>query len=141
MPREIVWQTVSDIDNDPYFWKGITSTRNLFKNENTLVREVILGEDNICTQLVTTWPIEKIRVQWIKGVIKGVKEILLISLGDKTLFEVQMNYEFPGIGRSDSRLLAKLFQNEAELAADLIKRISETQDCETYLTARKLWVN
>lgn len=140
IPRERVWQIVSDVDNDPYFWRGITSARNLSKNGNTIIREVILGDDNVCTQMVITWPIEKIQIQWLNGVIKGIKEILLISLGKTTLLEVQMNYEFPGIGRSDSRLLAKLFQNEAELAVDLIKGISE-YDYRSSPVAGKLWVN
>ena len=138
--RERIWEIISDVDNDTYFWRGITSIRNLSKNGD-LIREVVLGTDNVCTQMITGWPVEKIKTSWIEGAIKGTKEISLISLGRTTLLEIQMNYEFPGVGRSDSKVLAKLFQNEAELAADLIKVVSEGYEYESAPMAGKLWVN
>ncbi len=139
-PRERIWEFLGDSNNDPYFWRGITSVRNLSRNGNVLIREVILGDDNTCTQAVTVWPPEKIQTRWVGGVIEGTREILLISVGASTLLEIHINYEFPGLGQSDSKLLAKLFQNEAEFAADLIKRKAEEFYSDSQLE-RKLWVN
>lgn len=139
-PRERIWEIVADSDNDAYFWRGITSVRNISRNGNTLVREVTLGTDNLCTQAVTTWHLERVQTIWIGGVIEGTREVLLIPLGDATLLETHINYEFPGLGSSDSKLLAKLFQNEAEFAADLIKIKAEEYYPDAQL-ARRLWVN
>src|SRR5574337_1579072 len=138
--RDIIWNVISDLDNDAYFWRGITSTRVLSKNGNKLIREVILGDDNPCIQDIVAWPVEKIRIRWIRGGIKGTKDITLLPLGEATLIEVQMNYEFPGVGNLDSKLLAKLFQNESELGVELIKKTSEQYGCG-YLVTGKLWMN
>ncbi|HJU14738.1 MAG TPA: SRPBCC family protein [Candidatus Nitrosotalea sp.] len=139
-PRERVWETISDSDNDKFFWRGITSIRNLSRNENTLIRQIVLGNGLPCLQMVTTWPMEKIRTEWVDGVIDGTREIVLVSMGKTTLLEIQMNYEFPGVGASDSKSLAKLFQNEAGLAVDLIKRKSEEFYSDSDF-AKIQWVN
>ncbi|MDE1829028.1 MAG: hypothetical protein KGI25_01770 [Thaumarchaeota archaeon] len=115
--------------------------KNLSKTGDTLIREVVLGNDITCIQMITFWPEERVQTKWIKGVIEGTKEISLISLGRATLLEIQMNYEFPSVGSSDSKVLAKLFQNEAELAADMIKGVSEGYDYESPPIAGRLWVS
>lgn len=141
VPREIVWGIVSDFDNDTFYWRGITSSKVLFKGGLETIREVMLGDNNLCIQALVSWPMEKVQIHWLRGVIRGTREIILSPLGNTTLVEVRMNYEFPGLGRSDSKLLAKLFQNEAELAVDLIKKMSE--NCESSYTQleTRLWVN
>ncbi|MDE1862811.1 MAG: hypothetical protein KGI33_07855 [Thaumarchaeota archaeon] len=141
VPREIIWEVISKVENDLYFWKGITSTRTISEGGNELVREVVLGCDILCTQKITMWPMEKIQVKWVEGVIRGTREIALVSLGGATLVEVQMNYEFPGLVSSDSKRLAKLFQNEAELAVDLIKRMVEQFESSSPLMIGKGWEN
>ena len=138
-PRERIWEFVADPESEPYFWRGITSVRTVSRNGGVLVREVVLGADNLCTQAVTAWPHEKIQTRWIGGVIEGTRDILLLSVGSTTQLEIHINYEFPGLVSSDSKLLAKLFQNEAEFAADLIKRRAEEFYSDSQL-ARKLSV-
>ncbi|MGI0068675.1 MAG: hypothetical protein ACREAN_00300, partial [Nitrosopumilaceae archaeon] len=39
---EKVWDIISSLDEDPIFWKGTTSVRNLSKNGNVTTREVTL---------------------------------------------------------------------------------------------------
>ena len=140
-PRELVWDIVSDIDNDSYFWRGITSIRNLSKNRNITIREVVLGKDNVCLQVLKTHSLERIQTQWVNGVISGTRDILLFPLNNATLLEIQMNYDFPGIGKQDSKRLAELFQNEAELAVELIKRRSEGCEYDIPVATGKLWVS
>lgn len=128
--KDRIWEIISDVDNDLNFWRGITSIKNLSSRGSTLIREVVLGNNNVCLQMVTSFPYEKVQTKWIKGVIEGTKEISLVSLGRTTLVDIQMNYEFPSVGSSDCKVLARLFQNEAELAAEMIRRISEGCDSE-----------
>ncbi len=138
----MVWDTVSDIDNDSHFWKGITTIRNVSKKGSVTVREITLGEGNVCLQVLKTFNLERIQTQWVNGVISGTKDISLFPLNSTaTLLEIQMNYDFPGVGRQDSRRLTKLFQNEAELAAELIKRRSEGDELDATQARGKLWVN
>lgn len=141
VPHERIWQIVSDVDNDLYFWRGLTSIKNISRSGNSLRREVMLGSDNICIQAVTVFPTEKIKTRWVRGVISGTREVLLIPLGETTLLEVHMNYEFPNLGSSDSKRLAKLFQNEAEFAVDLIRKISEESHLDDLLPEARSWVN
>jgi hypothetical protein len=132
---------ISDIDNDSYFWKGITKIKNLSENGNIIIREVILGKDNVCLQVLKTHTLERIQTQWVDGVISGTKDVSLFPLNNATLLEIQMNYDFLGVGKQDSKRLTKLFQNEAELAIDLIKRRSEGYEFDTPQAAEQLWVN
>ena len=32
--QEKIWDVISDIDNEPKFWKGTKETRNISKDEN-----------------------------------------------------------------------------------------------------------
>lgn len=140
VPRNRVWEIISDSDNDPLYWKGITSVRNISTSKDSVIRQVVLGNGLACLQLVTMVPMEKVKTEWIDGVIDGTREIILESVGKNTIMEVRMNYEFPSIGTSDSKLLAKLFQNEAGLAIDLVKRKSE-EYVKDPSSERIMWVN
>ena len=39
-PQDKVWEVISDLDNEPKFWKGTKSIRNISKDGNTVIREV-----------------------------------------------------------------------------------------------------
>jgi hypothetical protein len=137
--QEQVWDIISDVDNDSDFWRGTTSIRNLSKDGNIITREIVLGENNRCTQKLTICPKEEISIRWIKGVISGTKAILLTPIGQATLLEVQMNYKFSGVGNLASKRLATLFQNEAEFAVELIKEKSEWREHHISMT-KKSWM-
>ena len=38
-----VWDIVSDIDNEPKFWKGTKEVKNLSKDGNIVNREIIIA--------------------------------------------------------------------------------------------------
>lgn len=139
-PQERVWNIVSNIDNDSNFWRGITSIRNLSRDGNVTIREIVLGTNIKCVQRVVIYPKEEISIRWIKGVIAGTKAILLTPIGQATLLEVQMNYGFSDISNMASKRLAALFQNEAELAVDLIKEQSEWSENHISAEMKKSWV-
>jgi uncharacterized membrane protein len=136
--QERIWNIISDIDNDPNFWRGITSVKNISREGNVITREILLGTNNKCVQKLIIYPKEEISIRWVKGVIAGTKTILLTPVGQATLLEVQMNYEFPGVGNLASKRLATLFQNEAEFAVELIKEKSEWHERHISVT-KKSW--
>ena len=46
-----VWDIISDLDNEPKFWKGTKETRIISKNGNVVTREIILAfRDSKCGQ-------------------------------------------------------------------------------------------
>ncbi len=140
--QERVWDTVSNVDNDSDFWRGITRIRNISREGNTITREIILGANNKCIQKLSIYPKEEISIRWVKGVITGTKAIMLTSIGHATLLEVQMNYEFSGVGDIASKRLTTLFQNEAELAVDLIKEKTEWHRHSVSMTTKNNeWYN
>lgn len=138
--QESIWDIISNIDNDSNFWRGITSIRNLSRDGNVITREIVLGENIRCVQRLVIYPKEEISIRWIKGVISGTKTILLTPIGQTTLLEVQMNYRFSDISNLASKRLAALFQNEAELAVELIKERSEWSKNHVSAEIKKSWV-
>ncbi|HEY5735110.1 MAG TPA: SRPBCC family protein, partial [Nitrosopumilus sp.] len=60
-----VWDIVSDIDNEPKFWKGTKEVRNISKEGNIIKREVTIAfRDQKCLQEVKIYPKEKIEVRF-----------------------------------------------------------------------------
>ena len=79
-PTEKVWELVSDIDNEPKFWKGILGVRNISREGNVVNREIVIAfRDQKCQQEVTLYPKEKIVAVFTKGIIGGSKTINLIA--------------------------------------------------------------
>ncbi|HJW19558.1 MAG TPA: SRPBCC family protein [Candidatus Nitrosotalea sp.] len=116
-----VWNVISAIERDPYFWKGIERVRNTSHGRNVFTREVILSNSDKCYQKVTLFPIEGIHIKWTRGSIIGIKDILVTQIGSQTLLEVEMNYDLKGIAQIRSRNISEELRNEAELALQLIK--------------------
>ncbi len=93
-----VWDVVSDLDNEPKFWKGTREVRNISKNENTINREVTIAfRDQKCMQEVKLQPKEKIEILFTKGIIDGIKIITLTAKGEKTLLHVKWDVKLTGM--------------------------------------------
>jgi len=93
-----VWDVVSDLDNEPKFWKGTKEVRNISKNENTINREVTIAfRDQKCIQEVKLQPKEKIEILFTKGIIDGIKIITLTAKGEKTLLHVKWDVKLTGM--------------------------------------------
>ena len=75
---EEVWDIVSDIDNEPKFWKGTKEVRNISKEGNIINREITIAfRDQKCLQQVKLEPKERIIAKFTKGIINGEKIISL----------------------------------------------------------------
>lgn len=120
LPNE-TWKVISQINNDPQYWKGIMKLRNISKNGNVFVREVTLKNGDKCYQKIILFPTDGIHIRWTEGTINGTKDIMLTPMGKQTLLQVEMNYKIRGIASLFSREVSEEFRNEAELALLLIK--------------------
>ena len=76
--QEKIWDVISDIDNEPKFWKGTKEVRNISKDGNQVSREITIAfRDQKCMKGVTIVPKETIKAVFTKGVIVGEKTLTL----------------------------------------------------------------
>lgn len=122
-PTEKVWDLVSDIDNEPKFWKGTIGVRNISKEGNVINREIVIAfRDQKCQQEVTLHPKEKIVAVFTKGIISGNKTINLIAQDSRTLLEVKWNIKLTGLMGVFTGMIKKHIKNGTELALQSIKK-------------------
>ena len=60
--KEKIWDVISDIENEPKFWKGTKEVKNISKDGNHISREITIAfRDQKCLQEVTIIPKESIK--------------------------------------------------------------------------------
>ena len=122
-PSEKVWETVSDIDNEPKFWKGTKEVRNISKKDNIIIREIIIAfRDQKCLQEVTLYPKQKIVAIFKEGIISGSKTIQLTPLENQTRLEVKWDIQLTGIMSMFTGMIKKHIKSGTDLALQSIKK-------------------
>ena len=122
VPSEKVWDLVSDIDNEPKFWKGTKEVRNISKEGDVVNREIIIAfRDQKCQQEVTLYPKEKIVAVFTKGIITGNKTLKLISQENQTLLQVKWDIKLTGIMSMFTGIIKKHIRSGTDLALQSIK--------------------
>ena len=117
-----VWDIVSDIDNEPKFWKGTKEVKNISKEGNTINREIIIAfRDQKCLQQVTLEPKEKIIAKFTKGIINGQKIISLVSVGEKTILHVVWDIKLTGMMGMFTGMIKKHIKSGTNQAMQSIK--------------------
>ncbi len=97
-PLEKVWKIASDMDNEPKYWHGTKSVKNLKVDGNTVNREVIIAFKNSkCMETVVLDPKKSIDVQITEGPMKGSKVITLNDTGGKTKVDVVWDIKLTGM--------------------------------------------
>lgn len=122
-PADKVWDLVSDIDNEPKFWKGTKSIRNISRDGNTTTREVTIAfKDSKCMQTVTFHPKDRIVGQFTEGIINGTKTITLIPQQDKTVLEAVWDIKLSGMMGVFTGMVKKHIKSGTEQALQAIKQ-------------------
>ena len=117
-----VWDIVSDIDNEPKFWKGTKEIRNISKNENIVNREITVAfRDQKCMQEVKLQPKEKIEAVFTKGIIDGTKIITLTAKDEKTLLNVKWDIKLTGVMGMFTGMIKKHIESGTVQALQKIK--------------------
>jgi len=117
-----VWEIVSDIDNEPMFWKGTKQVNNISKEGNTINREIIIAfRDQKCLQQVTLEPKKKIIAKFTKGIINGEKIITLNSTEGKTILDTEWNIKLTGVMGMFTGMIKKHIKSGTEQAMQSIK--------------------
>lgn len=126
-PLDKVWNVVSDIDNEPKFWKGTKEIRNISKEGNVVKREITIAfRDQKCLQTVTLIPQERIESVFTEGVIKGTKTIYLKSINEKTELKTMWDIKLSGMMGMFTGMIKKHIQSGTEQALQSIKNNIES---------------
>ena len=126
-PIEKVWNIISDLDNEPKFWKGTKESRTISKDGNVVVREIIIAfRDSKCMQKITLYPKEKIYAEFTDGILKGSKTLNLKSKENSLWLEVEWDIKMTGLAGMFTGMLKGHVKGGTEQALELIKLEAES---------------
>src|SRR6266481_935243 len=102
MSREVrasldrLWEIVSDVDNDPNYYDGLNSIKNLSKRGNVIEREVVVGYlKHEGRQTVTLNPKKSVEVKMTEEPLIGTRLTTLSPMADSnTRVDVSWRIEF-----------------------------------------------
>jgi hypothetical protein len=121
-----VWGIISDIDNEPSYWHGTKSVKNINKDGNTVEREIVLAfRESRCRELVVLDPKKSVKANIIDGIMRGTeKNIIVNSNGaDKTKIDVVWNLRISGFKKMFAIMIRKHIKQGTE---DALTRIANT---------------
>ena len=122
-PVEKIWDIISDLDNEPKFWKGTKEVRNISKEENKVNREITIAfRDQKCLQDVTLHPKEKIQAVFTKGIINGTKTITLTKKDEGANLETVWDIKLSGMMGMFTGMVKKHIKSGTEQALQSIKQ-------------------
>ena len=123
-----VWSIISDLDNEPKFWKGTKSIKNLNKENNIIKREVTIAfRDQKCLQEIMLEPKKKIHVKFTKGIIVGEKILSIIPHENDTELCVFWSIKLTGIMGMFTGMIKKHIESGTQQAIQQIKKEAERQ--------------
>jgi len=121
--QEKIWDVISDIDNEPKFWKGTKEVRNISKDENHISREITIAfRDQKCLQDVTIVPNETIKAVFTEGVIVGEKILTLKKVNDSCELEAIWDVKLSGMMGMFTGMIKKHIKSGTEQALQAIKK-------------------
>ena len=97
-PLDRIWNVVADVDNEPEYWRGTKTVKNISKAGNKIEREVTIAfKDSKCRQTVVLHPKKSVEIMITQGPIRGTKTVLLDPLDNhKTRIDVVWNIKLTG---------------------------------------------
>ena len=117
-----VWDIVSDIDNEPKFWKGTKEVKNLSKEGDTIKREITIAfRDQKCLQEVRLEPKKRIEAKFTKGIINGEKIVSIIPNEEKTVLRTVWDIKLTGMMGMFTGMIKNHIKSGTEQAMQNIK--------------------
>jgi len=125
-PIDRVWDIISDLDNEPKFWRGTKETRIISRDGNVVTREITIAfRDSKCMQKITIQPKEKIYAEFTKGIIKGSKTLTLKPKDGSSLLEANWDVKMSGLAGMFTGMIKKHIRSGTEQALESIKQKAE----------------
>ena len=121
-----VWDIISDLDNEPKFWKGTKETKIISRDGNVITREIVIAfRDSKCMQKITLEPKEKIYAEFTEGIIKGSKTLNLKAKNDGAMLEANWDVKMGGLAGMFTGMIKKHIRSGTEQALESIKQKAE----------------
>ena len=119
---EKVWEVISDIDNEPRFWKGTKEVKTLSKEGDIIKREIIIAfRDQTCLQEIQLKPKEQIKTIFTKGILDGTKIITLIPKNNTVVLETSWDIKLSGMMNMFTAVIKNHIKSGTEQAMKSIK--------------------
>ena len=119
---EKIWEVISDIDNEPKFWKGTKEVKTLSTEGNIIKREITIAfRDQKCLQEIQLKPKESIRAKFTKGILNGTKTITLIPKSNSVLIETSWDIKLSGMMNMFTGVIKNHIKSGTEQALKSIK--------------------
>ena len=126
--QEKIWNVISNIDDEPKFWKGTKEVRNISKDKNQISREITIAfRDQKCLQEVTIVPKETIKAVFTEGVIVGEKILTLKKINESYELEAIWNVKLSGMMGMFTGMIKKHIKSGTKQALQAIKK--EVENC------------
>lgn len=123
-----VWKIVSDVDRDAEYWNGLSSIKNVRKEENLVERIVKVGfMGNEGHQIVKLKPKESIELSMTRGPLIGSRQLKLTTINDgrKTKLEVAWDFRFSGVPIFARAFVKSQIEAATEEALDKIAWVAD----------------
>jgi len=125
-PVNKIWDIISDLDNEPKFWKGTKETKIISRDGNVITREIVIAfRDSKCMQKITLEPKEKIYAEFTEGIIKGSKTLNLKAKNDGAMLEANWDVKMGGLAGMFTGMIKKHIRSGTEQALESIKQKAE----------------
>jgi ribosome-associated toxin RatA of RatAB toxin-antitoxin module len=121
-----IWDIVADVDNEPQYWHGTKTVKNISKAGNKIEREVTIAfKDSKCRQTVVLNPKKSIEIMITEGPIKGTKTVMLTPSGHlKTRIDVVWNIKLAGfLGMFTGMVKKHIAEGTEEALARIAKAV------------------
>jgi len=126
-PVNKIWDIISDLDNEPKFWKGTKETKIISRDGNVITREIVIAfRDSRCMQKITLEPKEKIYAEFTEGIIKGSKTLNLKAKNDGAVLEANWDVKMGGLAGVFTGMVKKHIRSGTEKALESIKQQAES---------------
>ena len=118
-----VWKIVSDINNEPKFWKGTKEVKTLSVEGEVIKREITIAfRDQKCLQEIQLKPKKEIKAKFTKGILDGTKIITLTPKNDKVIMETAWEIKLSGMMNMFTGVIKNHIKSGTEQAMQSIKR-------------------
>jgi ribosome-associated toxin RatA of RatAB toxin-antitoxin module len=93
-----IWNIIADVDNEPKYWHGTKTVKNISRDNNRIEREVTIAfKDSKCRQTVLLNPNKSVEIIITEGPIRGTKTVMLHPLDNrKTRIDVVWKIKLTG---------------------------------------------
>ena len=121
---ERVWEVISDIDNEPKFWKGTKEVKTLSIEGGVIKREITIAfRDQKCLQEIQLIPKQAIKAKFTKGILNGTKIITLTPKENNSIIlETIWDIKLSGMMNMFTAMIKNHIKSGTEQAMTSIKK-------------------